>query len=156
MLTTILGIGSLIGLAISLLLLAWQTRAVAKQTAAVARQAEIENGIAAAEVHDKVMSGMREVLLQLVAHPDLRAYFYDGKPCPHRGKRRHQVLSLAEAFADTLSSGLKAHAWTPSAPTLHGWPQYCRYMLAHSPALRLIVQRWPAWWPDLSKLSDDG
>jgi len=62
MITTISAIGGLVGLAISIGLLAWQTRAVARQTG-------ISNRIAGLPAINGVTAGLREVHLLFVSDP---------------------------------------------------------------------------------------
>lgn len=64
MITTISAIGGLVGLVISISLLAWQTRAVARQT-------EISNRIAALSAINGATAGLREVHLLFVSDPGL-------------------------------------------------------------------------------------
>lgn len=154
MLSTLIAAGSLVGLIISLLLLAWQTRAVARQTAEVARQTEIANAIAGSEVTHDTLASLREVLFQMIERPDLRAYVYDGKPCPRRGKARQQVLSFTEVLADTLNMGMRAHRWASPTAGLPCWPLYAWHMLQRSPTLQMLVWAWPAYWVELSELID--
>lgn len=137
-------IGSL-GLILSVVLLAWQTRAVAEQT-------RISNSIAGATVLSESTNRLRDTYELFVQHPELRAYFYENKPCPQRGSRRERVLSTTEAFADTLESGLFAYEAVPSSAYKENWTNYCQYMLRFSPALRNLVGDNPEWWPALYAL----
>ena len=72
MLATITSIAGIAGLILTIGLLAWQTRAAAKQ-------AEIANAIAGATVLYACASGLREVLRLFVERPALRSYFYDAR-----------------------------------------------------------------------------
>src|SRR5258707_1032732 len=101
MLAAIGTIGGLVGLAVSVALLAWQSHEVAKQT-------KISNAIAAASVIDQCTPGLREPLDHFMDKPELRPYFYEGKPGPRRGRRHARVATLAEMFADVLDGGMLA------------------------------------------------
>lgn len=147
--TTLLGS---IGLAVTVALLWWQTRAVARQTVTLNRQTEIANSAAGVQVHDAAVGSLRTVLLQLARRPELRPYFYEMKPCPARNGRRRAVLSLAEVFADVLETGLAAQKWAPETGALINWRTYCQYLLVASPTLRDTVRQWPGWWPGLAQI----
>lgn len=137
--TSILGIG---GLILSIILLAWQTRAVAQQT-------KISNNIAGASVATSANGVVREIYMLFIDSPALRPYFYGGKPCPRRGSQRTRVITVAEMFADALESVSFGYKIVPSSGYLEPWTSYCQYMLEVSPALRDLVCAYPHWWPAL-------
>jgi hypothetical protein len=145
MLATITALSGLIGLVVTISLLTWQTRAVAKQ-------AKVANAIAGATVLYNSTNNLREVLRLFVDDPDLRAYFYGRKASPRTRRQRIRVTTVAEMFADTLEDGLVAHRLVPASESEDDWIGYCRHMRANSPALEELVQRHPAWWPQLSAL----
>jgi hypothetical protein len=145
MITNITAIGGLIGLIISVGLLAWQTRAVAQQT-------EISNRIAGVSAINEATAGLREVHLLFVADPGLRPYFYDGKVYP-RGKRdRDRVRTVAEQLLDVLEDGLCVHQLVPSSGSLEDWTIYCMDMLARSKVLNSVVCERPKYWPELHRM----
>lgn len=148
MLQTTATIATLISLIVSLLLLTWQTRAVAKQ-------AKIANGVTGIQLMESVVANLRELNFLWIERPELRPYIYDGKACPRRGRRRDQILSLAESLADTLDLGLAAPHVPKSSSSgsiLPNWSIFSWEMLQASPALRETVERRPHWWPDLALL----
>lgn len=145
MLTEITAIGGLIGLIASLVLLAWQTREVAKQT-------RISNAIAGAAGLGESTNHLREVLVLFVDRPELRSFFYDGKPCPRRGPQRIRVITIADMLADVLEVGLVTTRLIPSTESYEDWLRYSRYMLAHSPVLVDFVREHPDWFPQLALL----
>jgi hypothetical protein len=145
MLATITAISGLIGLVVTISLLTWQTRAVAKQ-------AEVANAIAGATVLHNSTNNLRGVLQLFVDHPELRAYFYDRKPRPRTRRQRDRVTTVAEMLADTLEDGLVAHRLVPASESEDDWIGYCRHMRANSPALDELVKHHSAWWPQLSAL----
>jgi len=146
MLTTITAIGGLLGLVASVGLLAWQTRAVAQQT----RQGNALAGVSSIIELDTLL---HEVLRQFVEHPELRTYFYDGTACPARGRRRAQVLTIADLLADALEAGLLATRLIRSNESQDDWTDYCRFMLASSDTLREVVLPHQQWWPALHRLA---
>lgn len=149
MLTDIATIGGLAGLIISLILLAWQTRAVARQT-------EISNAIARASVISNSSSSFRQIILLFVEYPELRAYFYDSKHLPARGDKRARVISVAEILGDILEDGLVVNHLVPNIRFHDNWSSYCTYMLVTSPALNEIMHQHSDWWPWLRSLQPRG
>jgi hypothetical protein len=139
--------GSLVGLLITTALLAWQSRAVARQT-------QISNSIAVASVIDQYTAAIREVLNHIVVRPRLRPYFYEGKHCPPSGAMRVRVLTVGEMFADALEGGLVAIRQIPASESYDDWKDYCNVMLGASPALAGLVRKRPMWWPQLAHLQD--
>jgi hypothetical protein len=149
MLTEIATISGLAGLIMSLTLLAWQTRAVARQT-------EISNAIARASAISNSSSSFRQVILLFVEYPELRPYFYDSKHLPARGYKRDRIISAAEILGDILEDGLVVNRLVPNIRFYESWPAYCSYMLVTSPALNEIMRQHPGWWPTLRGLQPKG
>jgi hypothetical protein len=145
MITSITAIGGLIGLVISIGLLAWQTRAVAQQTA-------ISNRIAGVSAINEATAGLREVHLLFVTDPGLRSYFYDGKGYPRSKRERDRVRTVAEQLLDVLEDGLCAHRLVPSSGSLEDWTLYCMDMLASSKVLNAVVRERPKYWPELHQM----
>jgi hypothetical protein len=147
MLTEITTLAGIVGLLVSIGLLTWQTRAVAQQT-------KISNSLNGHSVVTDILAGARELLLEFIEHPELRPYFYEKKNIPRKGRRRRQVISLAEAFCDVLESGLFKYRVTPAADSLDIWIDYCSLILSRSPVIDGLARNYPQWWPELSDLSD--
>jgi hypothetical protein len=119
--TNITALGGLAGVIFSIALLVWQTRAVATQT-------KISNAIAGASIIENSMSDLREILLLFVERPELRAYFYEHKSTPSRGRQRSSVISVAEMFGDVLETGLVANRLVESSESFEDWVNYCQQM----------------------------
>jgi len=145
MITDITAIGGLIGLIISITLLAWQTRAVAQQT-------KISNRISGVSAINETTAGLREVHLLFVADPGLRGYFYDGETYPRSKKDRDRVRTVAEQFLDVLEDGLCVHLLVPSSGSLEDWTTYCIDMLVGSKVLNSVVRERPKYWPELHRM----
>lgn len=126
---------------------------LARQTRAVARQTEIANAIAGTTVLKGATDGLREVFRTFLDRPNLRAYFYEGRKCPTRGRDRVRVLTLAEALGDVLEVGLLATRLIPSAESTDDFRNYCRDILAGSPTLVDMTRAYPDWWPELHEIS---
>ena len=140
--STVVGLA---GLIVSVILLAWQTRAVAQQT-------KISNAIAAASIVEATTSDLREVFLLLVQYPWLREHFYGRKAAPRRGRRRSRVVTIAEIYGDTLEMGLVTNRLIPMTESLEDWTNYCCQILTSSPVLYDLVREHPEWWPELARL----
>jgi hypothetical protein len=145
MLTSVATIIGLAGVIASVALLAWQTRAVARQT-------EISNSIAGASVISSMTSSLRQVLLLFVEYPELRPYFYESKPSPLRGPKRVRILTVAEMLANILEEGLSVNRFVWTVRIYEEWPLYCADMLATSPALNEVMLQHPEWWRTLRTL----
>ncbi|MGH9021165.1 MAG: hypothetical protein ACRDV0_09140 [Acidimicrobiales bacterium] len=147
----IAGAVSAVALVVSLLFLARQTRASALQ-------ALLANQIAGSEVKSDIFQTVDRILYQLVDHPHLRPYFYDGLEAPGADGAtgdalvRNQVLSMAELFADAIERGLDSYRTVePAADFRTPMDDYTRDLLAASPALRGLVSDRPRWWPNLAE-----
>lgn len=145
MLNTITAIGGLVGIVISIGLLAWQTHAVARQT-------EISNRIAGVSAINEATAGLREVHLLLVSDPGLRPYFYEGRTHPRGKRRRDRVRVIAELLLDVMEDGLCAHRLILSSESLQDWTAYCQDMLIKSRVLNTVVCEHPGYWPELKRL----
>lgn len=146
MLATVTSIVGLIGLVVTVALLAGQTRAAAKQS-------EVANAIAGATVLFTCTASLHEVLRLFVQEPEIRAYFYDGAPCPTQGMERDRVVTIAEMLADTLEDGLVTHRLVPASESETDWIGYCRQMRSSSPGLDAIINENAEWWPQLARLT---
>jgi hypothetical protein len=113
---------------------------------------KVANAIAGSTVLHDSSSTLRDILTLFVEHPELGAYFYEGKPCPRRTQQRARVLSMAEMFADTLEDGMVCHRLVPTTESLEGWTGFCRDMLASSPTLYGLVEQHHLWRPQLNRL----
>ncbi|MGW4234257.1 hypothetical protein ACWEF9_34180 [Streptomyces sp. NPDC004980] len=138
-------IGGLLGLVVSLIFLAVQTRAVSRQVRAA-------NNLAGTRALDHSLTSLREVHFKMLEYPGTRAYFCDGKPCPRRGVERERVLTFSELLADVLDTGIQATRRIPENESDEDWLSYCRFLLNRSPALRATVTEHSNWWPDLAAL----
>ncbi|MER5199281.1 hypothetical protein ACWD3J_47040 [Streptomyces sp. NPDC002755] len=146
MLTAVTAIGGLLGVILSLLLLAKQTRDVSMQVRA-------SNTLNSTHGLDQTIQSLREIYFKMMDHPGMRAYFYDNKPCPDTGEEREQVLLFAELFADMLTDGLNVTGRIPGTVSHEGWSDYSKFILDNSPAVRSLIDEHPKWWPALSDLN---
>lgn len=89
----------------------------------------------------------------LFERPDLKAYFYNGKPCPATDPELAQVLTVAEMFADVLDTALYTTSRIKAAAAYDGWYDYASFLLRKSDALRTTISAYPLWWPNLEVVS---
>lgn len=148
MLVVISVISGLVGIAvaaISVIFLAVQTKAVARQTA-------ISNALAGVTVLNGTAEALRAVFAVFLERPELRAYFYEKKPGPSRGRDKVRVQTIADMLADALEDGHLATELVPSSESNDDWDDYCQYMLGVSPVLADLVCQHPKWWPHLYRI----
>ncbi len=132
----LIGIFSVI---ISLLFLAWQTHEVARQT-------RMNRGMSITSTFQQTAQLIQFVHAPMLEDPQLRAYFYDGKPCPPSDPNRPKLLTLAELLADAAEFGLMSATYVEDSVV---WSNYPRAILAGSPILRETVSGRPEFWPRL-------
>jgi hypothetical protein len=131
----------LVALVVSVGVLAWQTK--------------ISNDIAGATVLSTAMANDRDVDRVMLQFPGMRAYFYERKPCPRRGRERERLLILTAMYADVLEGGLMATRRVPASESYEDWRSYSRYILDHSPTMFSFVQEHPDWFPILAGLCEE-
>jgi hypothetical protein len=139
-LATLLGT---VALFVSVGLLAWQSREIAKQT-------RINNAIAATTCLVETFNQLHKVIGHFVEDPNLRDYFYSGK-MPPKGKLEYvKIATLAEMFADVLDCGLKSNSLLPSTAAYDDWRSYAEFLASRSPIMVEVIQKQdPSWWPVL-------
>lgn len=145
MLDVMVGVVATAGVIISLLFVGWQTRELSKQT-------RINNAISITSAYGSCAELMNNVHGPILANPDLRAYFYDGKLCDADNKDRQLVLTVAELFADTAEYALMTAKHVRDASPFTCYPSD---LLQSSPSLRDAVTAHPAWWPELASMQSN-
>ncbi|WP_413757200.1 hypothetical protein [Streptomyces sp. MMBL 11-3] len=144
MVTTVTAVGGLVGLVVSLVFLALQTRAVLRQVLS-------SNNLAGTRVLDPTIAGLREIHFKMLDYPGMRSYFYEGAPVPTDDSDRERVMTFAEMMADVLGGGLQALERIPESDN-DEWVSYCRFVLDQSPAVLSLVEAHPGWWSHLAAL----
>ncbi|MFC8518724.1 hypothetical protein [Streptomyces sp. NPDC057257] len=142
--TNIFGLIASVGVVVSLLVAAWQTRELTRQTA-------INNGIAASTAIYNGMERIQDFEKCLAAEHWLHAHFYENAGIPSDRSRRIHVLCLARMLADILSYGLVISARNPEVRGYGGWENYALAMRDTCPALVEVVNQHPEWWPALAE-----
>ncbi|MFD4035320.1 hypothetical protein ACFWVP_33600 [Streptomyces sp. NPDC058637] len=138
-------IGGLLGLVVSLLFLAVQTRAVSRQVRAA-------NNLAGTRALDHSLTSLREVHFKMLEYPGTRAPTSTTANRVRVGVRKERVLMFSELLADVLDTGIQATRRIPENESDEDWLSYCRFLLHRSPALRATVTEHSNWWPDLAAL----
>jgi hypothetical protein len=132
---------TLIVVAISVLILAWQSWQVA-------RQARISTQVAAGAAWSETTDRLHRIVSLFLTRPELRAYFYEGKPLSQSGNDLTTVTVLAEMLADTIEGSLQLGHEIPGADkTLDGWYSYANFLRSESPALEEWIAAHPTWYP---------
>ena len=139
---TTVGIAGVIG---SLIFSGYQTRQLTLQTV-------IQNEMAKVEIIHRGADRLSETYRVFVDYPDLRKYFYDGVPCPSRGKNRARVLTVAEMICDTVDSVLETISRVASREERTDWLHYIEHILDQSPTIGLLVLEHPREWPEMAAL----
>lgn len=130
----------------SVLVLAWQSKAVANASRLASKTAR------AAAMSDAA-ANMRAVFEALLEHPELRPYITDGEPLPTIPLLRARALTLCEMLSDAAEASLEVAAQVPgAADVLVGWPDWAEWVLSNSPGAMEHVAVHPAWYPRLSAL----
>ena len=84
-------------------------------------------------------------------HPDLRAFFYDGKEVPGDEFSRQLVLAAAEFYLDILEA-IWDHRAEFARSDIDAWREWIHDLLEYSPAMRLIYNGSRDWYPSISDL----
>lgn len=145
-------LAGLIAVVVSVLVLAWQSREVAKQTRIANAQARMANEPAEASGVTS-MDALQPPLSHLLVYPHLRPYFCRGTAladCPS-ADQASQVETLAEMFADGVEMALEAgHLAGPYRRHLADWESYAAHLLRNSPAVEALIREQGAdWYPRL-------
>jgi hypothetical protein len=128
------------------LLLAWQT-------SAVAAQARIANKVAGASALREAARHLHDVYQIFIEEPELKAYFYNGAQLPTNPQERAKVETIAEMFADVLESTIYASTSLPAFSCHYNdWINYSQFLLARSPAMKTLVIE-NSWHPLLRELT---
>ncbi|GAB6194817.1 hypothetical protein PAGU2595_001160 [Lysobacter xanthus] len=78
------------------------------------------------------------ILTVFVEHPEIRPYFYDGRPAPTEEPLRSRVLATAELVADHMESVVLSQD-AVEAGTRAVWVRYMQGIYRRSPVLRAFL-----------------
>lgn len=112
----------------------------------------IQNEMAKVEIIHSGAEHLSGVYRVFVDYPELRKYFYDGSPCPSRGKDRARVLTVAEMICDTVDSVLETISRITSQEERGDWLHYIEHILDQSPTIGQLVLEHPREWPEVASI----
>ena len=137
---------SLAAIVVSVLLLALQTRELAKQT-------RVANSLAGASTLAAQSAQLATALVALVEHPELRPHFYSGLPSPSDPATQSRIATIAELFADAIESSLQASGLVESfAGNDSDWRSYAAGHCRSSPAVEQVVRDHAGWYPLMAEV----
>ncbi|MHB8829366.1 MAG: hypothetical protein ACYC6Q_07550 [Syntrophales bacterium] len=92
-----------------------------------------------------------EISRIFVDHPDLRPYFYDGKPITKDDPNFNAVMAVSEMYLDFLDSFQDNYVFTLPGMATNGefrllWDRYFKDMFASSPALCAYAKEKQHWY----------
>jgi hypothetical protein len=141
---------TLITLAGTVLVLAWQTRHVA-------RSSRLASETAVAGVMADAAANIRIVFESLLTYPELRPYITDGMALPTDPTERSRAQTMCEMLCDALEASLETAAHVPGGrDALSGWPDWAGWILQRSPGSADHVAEHPQWYPRLSQVRPGG
>jgi len=144
-----MALAGLIVVAVSVLVLAWQTHAVVRQGRLASEAAR------AAASRDIEL--LQPVLAQFLTFPLLKPHFYEGAPIHGlNDEDRYRAETLAELLGDAIESALEnARVASAHREWVEDWRSYAGFLVKRSPALRECVEAHPDWYPRLAEVAGD-
>ncbi|MEW2378138.1 hypothetical protein AB0883_18820 [Micromonospora sp. NPDC047812] len=101
-----------------------------------------------------VIGLFRELDKTFIEHPEIRPYFYDGKPVDVDESNRHRVRAAAELVLDTFE-WIWHRRKDLNAKGEEGWRAYIVDTFSSSPALQQHYVRSASWYPGITRLIAD-
>lgn len=129
----------------TLLVVAWQLRALSRQTREQARQAQETAEAIRASVYLGTMQSMLSIDQYLADRPTLRADLYGRRPGRLRNRRRQQRDASAEMLFDLFKMVL-AVAEHHDIDEVEGWRTYITSVIHGSPLLQDFWRRNRNWY----------
>jgi hypothetical protein len=134
-----------IALVVSVLVLAYQSREVA-------RQSRIANHVAGLQADSAITQLSTKISDVFIQYPELRSRFFDDLPSPS-SPTEARLLTVADQYADVLQIALD----TTTRLGPHGWETediraWAASMVESSTHLRAIIRDNPGLWPPLEPL----
>jgi hypothetical protein len=136
-------IGS-IGVILSLLLIARQTRQLTEQT-------KISNEVGSTEAAYSALERIHQISHIMIDDPKIQQYFHENKALPAEKIERARIMMVAQMLADTIDYGLMVCDLRSHMKDYQGWPDFAVSSMSTSPALRQVIQDHPEYWPRLSR-----
>lgn len=149
MIGDLLAVFSVLAVVASLLFSAMQTREVA-------RQSRVSNAVGQTSALVDLNALIHHWHTNLLAHPDLRPYFHEGKECAADNPHRAELLVLSEQLLDIMECNLHVTEMMPGVTYFESWHVWPRFMLDNGPILREMLHMHPDWWPGLFLICPSG
>ena len=129
-----------VGVIVSLLYLATQTKEVTRQSKSLEESIRVQ-------VYQGLSSDMLGIDRVFIEHPELRPYFYEGKELSQDSPIYNMALSAAEMkldFYDTVLIQMTHFAQSLA----DNWKDGVRYAFALSPIMRTMLVTHKSWYTD--------
>ena len=143
MLNNIVQLVGAVGVVLSLLL-------VARQTKRLGDQIRTGNVVGRYQLLKEAGDRYHTVLNLLYNSPELRPYFYDRLPCSQGDPNRAKALILAEMLADALNHAISVVQRFPAISHPSGWHTIATFY-TQQPLMREVLGDLP-YFPHLAKL----
>jgi hypothetical protein len=137
-----------VSVALSVVVVAWQTRRLTQQL----RTANNLGDITA--VHNQ-LERLHAIDHNLTRHPELYEVVYGAKPLPDNVVDRTRALILATDLVDIMNYSLMLNTLMPNTKKLQGWEYFIKNTMSNSTVVCEIVAQHPGWWTFLEKAWDD-
>lgn len=141
LLTSIASLAGILGLILTLLFTARQTRKLTEQTMT-------GNAIAHLDAHYNALERLHDLNRILLEKPNLQPYFLLEKECQLGDPDYDSIRLLGEMFADVFDLGLELHRRIKDEVHRDCWDATIIEALKQ-PVLRQAITSDAPWWPDL-------
>jgi hypothetical protein len=141
LLTSIASLAGILGLILTLLFMARQTRKLTEQTMT-------GNAIAHLDAHYNALERLHDLNKILLEMPNLQPYFLLGKECQPGDPDYDSIRLLGEMFADVFDLGLELHRRIKDEVHRDCWDATVIEAIKQ-PILRQAITSDAPWWPDL-------
>jgi hypothetical protein len=135
-----------IAVVVSVLILAYQTRDVARQT-------RLANEVAGTVAHRDLAFNWRRWAKVFIRHPELHGMYFGELDTEPSDADRVRLAVIAEGHADWLEAGLtteQALASYEFVTSIGYWDEYVAWVMASTPGLRMLMRDQPGTWPLLN------
>ena len=136
-----------VAVVVSVLVLAYQTRDVARQT-------RLANEVAGTVAHRDLAFNWRRWAKVFIHHPELHGMYFGELDTEPSDADRVRLAVVAEGHADWLEAGLtteRALASYEFVTAIGYWgDEYVPWVMASTPGLRKVMRDQPDTWPQLN------
>lgn len=125
---------------------------LAIQTRAVARQSRVANEVAGTEAYRTIVFHWKEIFDVFIQYPELHAYYFDQTTAAPSATDSVRLKIIAEQHGDFLEVALATNETLGSsldAVVIGAWSDHVTSQIAASSALRAAIRANPGLWPPL-------